>query len=426
MFKFSKMTMAWGTALLAGIAMPAMAYAAELSVVSGSTGRSVEFLRTQLDRFEADTGHTVTIVPMPSSTTDQFGQYRLWLAAGNTDIDLYTTDVIWAPQLADQFLDLTEAAKGVVSDFFPSIIESQTVDGKLVALPSYTGAPALYYRKDLLEKYGRPVPETWADLTETARTIMKGEREAGRGNMWGFVWQGRAYEGLTVNALEWVVSFNGGTIVDLDGKITINNPRAVEAIDTAASWVNDITPQGVLNYSEEEARGVFQSGNAVFMRNWPYAWQLVNAPDSAIKDQVAVAVLPKGGADGKHTGGLGGWQLAVSKYSAHANEAIDLVRYLTGREEQKRRAIAGGFKPTIPALYDDPEVLAASPFMKELYQTFLDAAARPSGVTGVRYNQVSAEFWNSVHSVLSGQDEAKTAMAQLERTLDRVSRGGRW
>jgi trehalose/maltose transport system substrate-binding protein len=102
------------------------------------------------------------------------------------------------------------------------------------------------------------------------------------------------------------------------------------------------------------------------------------------------------------------------------------VRYLTGREEQKRRAIAGGFKPTIPALYDDPEVLAASPFMKELYQTFLDAAARPSGVTGVRYNQVSAEFWNSVHSVLSGQDEAKTAMAQLERTLDRVSRGGRW
>lgn len=122
------------------------AQAAELSVVSGDTGTGLEFLRGQLDKFEADTGHTVTIVPMPSSTTDQFGQYKLWLAAGNTDIDVYQTDVIWAPQLADQFLDLSEAAKDVVGDHFPSIIESQTVDGKLVAMPAFTDAPALFYQ----------------------------------------------------------------------------------------------------------------------------------------------------------------------------------------------------------------------------------------------------------------------------------------
>ena len=96
---------------------------------------------------------------MPSSTTDQFGQYKLWLAAGNSDIDVYQTDVIWAPQLADQFVDLTDATKDVVGEHFPSIIESQTVNGKLVAMPLFTDAPALYYRKDLLEKYGKPVAE---------------------------------------------------------------------------------------------------------------------------------------------------------------------------------------------------------------------------------------------------------------------------
>lgn len=137
------------------------AQAADLSIVSGDTGNGLAFLRSQLDKFEADTGNKVTIVPMPSSTSDQFGQYKLWLAAGNTDIDVYQTDVIWAPQLADQFLDLTDAAKDVVGNHFPSIIESQTVDGKLVALPAFTDAPALFYRKDLLEKYNKPVPATW-------------------------------------------------------------------------------------------------------------------------------------------------------------------------------------------------------------------------------------------------------------------------
>ncbi len=167
-------------ALLASATMGAMAaQAADLAMVSGDTGNGLAFLRGQLDRFEAETGNKVTIVPMPSSTTDQFGQYKLWLAAGNSDIDVYQTDVIWAPQLADQFLDLTDAAKDVVKDHFPSIIESQTVDGKLVALPAFTDAPALYYRKDLLDKYGKHVPKTWARARRD-RQGNPGRRACGR------------------------------------------------------------------------------------------------------------------------------------------------------------------------------------------------------------------------------------------------------
>ena len=143
-----------GTLLAAGPAQ-----AVEMSIVSGDTGNGLQVLRDILDQFEKNTGNKVTIVPMPSSTTDQFGQYKLWLAAQNSDIDVYQTDVIWAPQLANQFVDLTEATKDVVGAHFPSIIESQTVNGKLVALPIFTDAPALYYRKDLLEKYGAKVAD---------------------------------------------------------------------------------------------------------------------------------------------------------------------------------------------------------------------------------------------------------------------------
>ncbi|TIP35077.1 MAG: extracellular solute-binding protein, partial [Mesorhizobium sp.] len=195
------------------------ARAIELSIVSGDTGNGIKVLREILDLYEKKSGNKVDIVVIPPSTTDQFGQYRLWLAAGSSDIDVYQTDVIWAPQLASQLVDLTEATKDVVGKHFPSIIQSQTVNGRLVALPIFTDAPALYYRKDLLDKYGAQVPTTWQQLQDTAKLVMDRERAAGNKDLWGYVFQGNAYEGLTCNALEWVMSNGGGAIIEPDGRI---------------------------------------------------------------------------------------------------------------------------------------------------------------------------------------------------------------
>ena len=261
-----------GSMLVSGLAN-----AADLSIVSGATGNDLAFMQAKLDKFAATSGDKITIVPMPSSTTDQFGQYKLWLAAGNTDIDVYMTDVIWAPQLADQFVDLTAAAKDVAASHFASIIESQTVNGKLVAMPYFTDAPALYFRKDLLAKYKLEAPKTWDEMAASAKVVMDGEKNA---DLQGFVFQGNAYEGLTCNALEWVKSNGGGQIVEADGSISINNPKAAAALDRAKSWVATIAPQGALAYQEEESRGVWQLGNSVFMRNWPYAFALGNGADS--------------------------------------------------------------------------------------------------------------------------------------------------
>jgi trehalose/maltose transport system substrate-binding protein len=402
------------------------AQAAELSIVSGDTGNGLAFLRSQLDKFEAETGNTVTIVPMPSSTTDQFGQYRLWLAAGNADIDVYQTDVIWAPQLADQFLDLTEAAKDVVGEHFPSIIESQTVDGKLVALPAFTDAPALYYRKDLLEKYGKTVPTTWAEMEATAKEIMDAERAAGNPEMWGFVFQGNAYEGLTCDALEWVMSNGGGQIVEADGTISINNPQAAAAIDRAASWIGTISPEGNLAYQEEESRGVWQLGNAVFHRNWPYAYSLGNSDDSAVKGLFDVAPLPAGEGEGARSAAtLGGWNVAVSKYSPDPEEAIKLALFLSSAEVQKERAINQSNLPTIEALYDDADIAAAQPIIPNWKEIFQNAVPRPSAPTKVKYNEVSSLFWGAVHNTLSGDGTAAENLEVLEADLTDL-KGDAW
>ena len=422
-FKNRALRSAGVVALISALGTPMMAE--EIFYVSGSVGKAVENFKTLVKPWEDATGNTVTMVPMPASTSDQFGQYRLWLAAGATDIDVYQTDVIWAPQLADHFVDLSEAAKDLAPTHFPSIIESQTVAGKLVALPIFTDAPALYYRKDLLEKYGVAVPKTWDELTAAATKIQEGERTAGKTDFWGYVWQGNAYEGLTCDALEWVKSFGGGQIVEADGTISINNEKAVKALETAKGWVGTISPEGVLAYGEEESRGVWQTGNAAFMRNWPYAYTLGNGDDSAVKGLFDVTTLPVGAEGDTSAATLGGWNVAVSKYSKHQDVAISLALYLAGPEAQKARAISESALPTIVALYDDADIAAAQPIIPQWKSVFMNAVPRPSAPTLGKYNEVSSKFWSAVHETLSGNGSAADNLAGLEADLTDL-KGDAW
>ena len=403
------------------------AQSATISISCGAVGLELEICQEGAEAWAEATGNQVNVVSTPNSATERLAVYQQILAANSADIDVFQVDVIWPGILGNHFIDLAEHIdQEAIDQHFETIVQNNTLDDRLVAMPWFTDAGLLYYRADLLEKYGKQPPTTWQELTDTAREIQEGERDGGNDRMLGFVFQAKAYEGLTCDALEWIDSFGGGQIVAEDGTITINNERAAAALELAASWIGDIAPEGVLNYAEEESRGVFQSGNAVFMRNWPYAWALGNAPDSPIAGKIGVTQLPKGGEDGKHTGVLGGWQLAVSKYSQNTELAVDLVRHLTSPEEQKRRAIKGSYNPTIASLYEDPEILEASPFFGGLYDTFTNAVARPSQVTGDKYNPVSSEFFNAVHAVLSGKMDAASSLGALERSLDRLSRGGRW
>jgi trehalose/maltose transport system substrate-binding protein len=414
-------------ALLASAAMVGPAAAATISISCGAVGLELKLCQEGADAWAKQTGNEVKVISTPNSATERLALYQQLLAAKSPDIDVFQIDVIWPGILANHFVDLTGKIPAEdIAKNFKAIVENNTVGGKFVAMPWYTDAGMLYYRKDLLEAAGKEAPKTWADLAATAKELQDKARADGNDRMWGFVFQGKAYEGLTCNGLEWIDSWGGGQIVDAEGKITVSNDKAAEALTWAASTVGTIAPEGVLNYSEEEARGVFQSGNAIFMRNWPYAWSLGQAPDSPIKDKIGVAALPAGGPDGKPSGTLGGWQLAVSAYSANPDLAVDLVRYLTSEAEQKRRAIEGSYNPTIESLYQDQEILTAVPFFGSLYEVFVNAVARPSRVTGVKYNQVSSEFFNAVHQVLSKQAEAPASLAALEKKLDRLSRGGRW
>ena len=205
---------------------------------------------------------------------------------------------------------------------------NNTVDGKLVGLPWFTDGGLLYYRTDLLEKYGYTAPpKTWTELEEMAAKIQEGEHAAGNQDFWGYVWQGKPYEGLTCDALEWVYSSGGGTIVSPEKVITINNDAAAAALDRAYGWIGKITPPGVNSFQEEESRAVWHAGNAAFMRNWPYAYGLGEADDSAIKGKFDATALP-GAEEGMSAATLGGWQVGVSKYSKNPEAAAKVALWL--------------------------------------------------------------------------------------------------
>jgi len=387
---------------LSAIAASPAAAKVTVSISCSSLGIEMELCRDGAQAWAAKTGNEVRLVSTPADANERLALYQSLLAAKSDKIDVFQIDVVWPGILANQFLDLNQLIEpGGLGGYFQTLIVNNTVNGKLVAVPWFVDAGMLYYRKDLLDKYQLKVPETWAELQDDAKKVMAGES-----GIEGYVWQGRAYEGLLCNALEWITSNGGGMLLDNAGKATFNNPQAAAAIDRARGWIGTISPEGVLSYDEEQARGAFQSGKAVFMRNWPYAWALVNAADSPVKGKVGVAPLPKGDGDkAVHAGALGGQSLAVSKYSAHPKEAVDLVLYLTGPEEEKRRALKGAFNPSLKIVYQEPE-LKNDAFFSTFAAILNGVATRPAAVAGRKYNQFSSEFVRAVHATLSGESNA--------------------
>ncbi len=413
----------WLTAL-ALAATANLAQAVSLTISCGSVGQDLDFCKKATQEWAARTGHTVNLFILPQSTTDTLGLFRQMFAAKSADLDIVNVDVVWPGIIKDHLIDLRPYTGGAEKVHFPAIVANNTVDGRLVAMPWFTDAGMLYYRRDLLDKYGERVPSTWEDMARIAKRIQDAERKAGRTDLHGYLFQARAYEGLSCNVMEWFTSYSAGSVIDEHGRVTVNNPAAVKALRTAASWIGNISPQGVLNYGEEDTRGVFQNGNAIFMRNWAYAWALLNAKGSKVAYKVGVAALPKGGTEGKRAATLGGWQLAVSKYSKSPKEAAELVMYLTSKQVQKERAIKGAYNPTIPELYKDLDVLYAAPHLAILHDVIINAVPRPSTVTGARYTEVSAALWNTAFNVLAGREAAEVALPKLESKLQQIKREG--
>lgn len=402
--------------------LPAGAEQITLRVLTVATDESLALARAGAERFMAQNPRVTIDVDSVAFGREPLDAYLEILEDHSAEVDVFQIDVIWTAGLAEHFVDLNRyGAQDIAPMYFDAVVANNTVDDALISLPWSIDAGLLYYRIDLLEKYGYDhPPATWDELEEMALTIQEGERREGHGDFWGFVWQGYPDEGLTCNALEWIYSNGGGRLVSPSGAVTINNPQAIEIVNRAANWIGVISPPDVIFFTAEEARLLWQEGNAAFMRNWTYAYFLgQEEKESSIAGTFAVTMLPAG-----YSGGgaavLGGSQLAVSRYSKYPDWAADLAIFLSSPEEQKIRAIDGNFAPAVRDLYTDEEMLKVRPYLADLHDVAINTIARPSAVTAPNYRETSALFSSAVHAVLAGEANAETVFVEVESDLSEM------
>lgn len=365
-----------------------------------------------LAKFESEhRGVHVRAETLPATSDEQHLFYATNLAGGAADFDVFALDVIWVAEFAragwlrDLSHLLPDEERG---EFFAGPLEAVTWNGRVYALPWFVDAGVLYYRKDLLARYGLSAPDTWNELAEAARIVTAGES-----GMYGFVWQGKQYEGLVCNALEYLWS-NGGDVLD-DGRLVLDSETNRAALAYMRDLVTSgVTPAFVTTLTEEPAREIFGRGAAVFMRNWPYAYRLFEEPDSAVRGKVGVRALPRfAGQQSAST--LGGWQLGVNRYSKHPLAAERLARYLTAPAAQKALALAYGYAPPRRSLYADADLLAAQPFLVDLRAIYEQARPRPVTPHYVRISQV---LQSEISGVISGLETPQQALGDAAREIE--------
>jgi multiple sugar transport system substrate-binding protein len=354
---------------------------------------------------------------LPSSSDEQHQFYVINLEAGAWDFDVFAVDVIWVAEFAKAgwLRDLTELLpESERAAFFAGPIEAVTVDGRVYAIPWFIDAGLLYYRKDLLTQYGMPPPTTWGKLVRIAADLRKRHPE-----LYGFIWQGKQYEGLVCNVLEYLWS-NGGEVLR-DGEVVIDSSQNREALKVMVDLVRTyrVTPDLVTTTTEEPSREIFGRGKAVFMRNWPYAWRLFQQEGSAVKDKVGISVLPHFPRS-RSAATLGGWQLAVNQHSKHPQAAEKFLAFMTSAKAQKHLGLTVGFQPTRKALYEDAELLAAQPALAELYKIFQRARPRPVSPYYVLLSQaMQSEFSAALAGVKTPDEALRALQSQMEEILKR-------
>lgn len=371
-------------------------------------------------QFEAQNpGIKLQIIEGPNATNLIEDLYTSAFLLGNSPYDLINMDVIWTPKFAAAgwLVDLTdEFSEQELAAFSRPDVEGSKYQGRLYRMPMRSDAGMLYYRKDLLEQAGYPPPRTLEEL----ETISQNLQQKGLAR-WGYIWQGRQYEGAVAMFMEILKGFDGFWVKPSTLEVGLDRPEAINAVNFLRGTIaKGISPPGVTTYMEEDTRRIFQNGEAAFLRSWPYVWPLANGDKSPIKGKVEIMPMP--GAAG-HTGGacLGGWGLGISKTSPHRAEALKAIRFLTGQAPQKNFILDAAYVPSRRELFTDPTIVAKYSYYPQFLQVIEKAVLRPPIA---QYAQASDILQRYLSAALTSQMPADQAMQQAARETRLLLKAG--
>ncbi len=357
---------------------------------------------TVVDNFnKANPDANVKLLELPEAADLQREQQIQRLQAKSDECDVLGVDVVWTAEYAGQgwLQDVSDAVEKRKDEFVPSTLDTAFYEDKYWALPFNTNAGFLYYRDDQVPE----APTEWEDVYK------QGQQDN------GVVYQGFRYEGLTVNFLELLYSAGASVVNENATEATADSQEVRDVLTFMADGIKDgAAPKAVTTYKEEESRRAFESGNATFMRNWPYAYAL--GKESKIADDFAITTFP-GYAGNEGAGVLGGYNLAISAYSKNPEGSLAFMNFATSPDQQVIQASEATLPPVLTDVYSDPKVEKAMPFAADLLKAVEQAQPRP--VSPV-YPQISEAIFNHVYAALQGDESPDDAASQMNEDIQKA------
>ena len=359
----------------------------------------------------------VTLLLLPQASNDQLAQLVANLQAKSDVYDVIDMDVIWTAEFASNgwIIPLPDS-QFPLNQFLKPAVDTARYQGRLYAVPDYSNADLLYYRKDILAKAGMQPPRTWGQLQRLAEIV------APKYGLYGYAGTFAPYEGLTVNFAAAVQSA-GGSILSPEGtRVVVDSPQALRGLEFLVNgfqqgWI----PKVALTYEEESSQAAFEAGKFLFLDNWPdvYAALSVPGPQNKVYGNVGVAPLP--GPDGTGSSSLGGANLAISAFSQHQQTALNFIKYMTDEANEKQMLEQGSFPPVWTQLYTDRSLWPSYPYLPVLEQAINSARPRPA-ITN--YDQASLAISSAVYEALTHQKQPSQALAEMAGQLAQIIRDG--
>lgn len=413
----SLIAFAVGTTLTAGV----FAQQTSLRVFSGGQNQRPDLMRKLFDAYQKANPNVKIDIETGGATSELQRQYlSTVLNAKDSAIDIYLIDIVNPAQyMAAGWLEPLDAYVGgpnAMKAYLPVYSQANVVGGKVAAMPAFADAMFMYYRKDLLDKYGIQEPKTWDELSAAAKKIQEGEKNP---NLQGLSIQGAPIEGAVCTFLlpYWSMgkSFNDGS-----GKMTLDKDAAAKGMDM---WLK-MVDQGVMKKNIAEVTtpatvNEFKAGQVAFAINWGFAWDRFSQdPDSQVKGKVGVMPLPAV-AGGKSATCVGGWQWAVSAFSKSKPEAAKLVQFLASPASSKFLAMEGSLLPTVQSVYTDADVVKLVPWFQDAANVVIAGQARPMSA---RYGEVSDAIRTTTSAILARTKTPAEGVGEIESRLTRVMR----
>ncbi len=355
------------------------------------------------------------IIEGPNASNQVEDLYTSSFLLGNSPYDLVFMDIVWVPKfaaagwlrsLSDRISETELAA------FLEGDINGGRYQGELYRMPVRSDGGMLYYRTDLLEKGGYEPPNTFSELLDISQTLQQQNLAE-----WGYLWQGKQYEGLPAMFVEVLAGYGAFWVDPATLEVGLDSPEAIEAVKFLQSTLaKQVSPPGITTYAEEEARRLFQNGDAVFMRNWPYAFALLSEEDSPVKGKFAIK--PMVHVPNQSSGAcLGGWGLGITSSSQHPDAAWEVAKFFSSEDVQRRFILNTGYVPSRRALFNDPEILAKYPHYSQLLQVVESAALRPPIA---QYAQASDILQRYLSAAITGQMTPEQAMIKAANETRRL------